>query len=1695
MRRTLLSNLSGQLELGLFVDGPDDAVEKLTSQISQELNPISEESATGLPADELPQPGVVEVVTPPIIEPQAEEDVSNSTGDEVEEEEEFAITFVSDAAAIPEPKLWTPPSGFSLPMSRLDRGAANEAALNVLADLMAENRTPTSKEREMLALYTGGVLPSDHRAFDPFRAGADSMLFESRLLGNSSGDREGGAYATMIEGIQAATERYAPGGANVLFLNCPAPALPSVCHPQFRRRARVTLHSLDPIAAAIASYLHEDVDVRSGAMHKLSLSQGYYDMAFLVESPSAASGGELGWGGSPHDFIRNLGNTIRPNGLFFGWLRRQEFFGQRHSNMRHAGVRDALIARAGFHEDFEILSHHCGASRHVRSDFLFTIRRSEPAQDDCPYTHATYAETLPHYPIDDPVGIDNLKRDVASAVTTRADIVFTPSSTISDRDPAIDDLRVPLGSYVRHQGKVYGNPFGVVREVEFKTPVDEAKALHVLEIRDKAREASLLRAAGHTSRYQKALEECEQIYDRFVAEHGPLQDRDNISMFRASADLAVLRSLERKTNDGWAKSEFFTLPPLTLEVRPSNPVQALHATFRATGRIDFEAIGNLIGITPEQARAELASHVFEEPGTGKLQLAAEYLSGDVASKLEVAQAAAAVDPRFRANVENLKKVLPEPIPIEEISFSPASPWMPKSYVQRFAKHVFGEGISVTHEHGSWSVTVQSKSRAAVSTENNSTYAIHHNGERIRSGAQIFKGLLTRGGAIEIRIPDPTDGKPVLHEGLSIVASEKASLLRNAFIEWVRSDADLSNEITRIYNATVNRYARPYVDPDALSLYGLKEGFKPRKHQLSAIVKGVISNNLCLNHYTGAGKTFVLAAIANERLVRGYNNKIALLAPKGTLLQSAAEIQDKFPHLKVIIAGPKSLTKTTRGEAAEEIRNAAQCVVLMTFETFQAIPLGLNDGLAEDNKAIRELRAEALTATTKAAQKKINRQLEKLIAKRDKMIAKAAKDSPYTFEELGFDGLMVDEAHHYRNLEASGPSNLSTQGNQITEDFFNKLRLLREKRPNLNVVMATATMLNRSITELYNYQRYLQPEALAEAKIESFYDWVNTFCESHPAIASTIDGQLVLKPNYTIVNATELSAMVSSVVDTVMESDVDDVKRPKLHGGKPEIVVSPKSPAQEELAADALRRVNCIRKGFQDPDTGKHIWVPASLDNPLTIYHDAILSAVDPRLVDPTLPAPENGKLAECAKRIANHAFATEKDRGVQLVFLDHHRLAEKIVDPVTGRKIGETVHFSAPHELIRMVTESGALKREECVFINDVPDSQLEKVYQGARAGTIRLLIGSGAKLGTGRNVQDRVIADHHLDIPWNPASIIQRNGRMIRQGNMWDTCFRYYYITEGSGESAIITDCARKANSFSAIWRATRSERAIQDINDFEANINDLVAELTDPRSAQLLTLRSEVNTLITRKQVIERERSELERSMRWYLESREKAEQTLARVEPFFEKFKEEGGMDTPILKILTLEGKTYESIDEANIALRRISFSMARDESRLLGTLAGLPLKIERTSEYWRINFGDDIAEWCAADELPNALVNITKKARANLPKIIESAQFDIERSNLIHERLEREKDRSTPLDEEIARAKFEYQTLLEDVEKRPSAKPPLDAYTGVPVKYNVLLSKPAEIPDGRRTGIIPKTKGVVREQPAPNERAAFASHFVS
>ena len=1575
------------------------------------------------------------------------------------------ITYIADLADEPVQRLWQVPPTFSLPTEITDRRLANARAIALVLDLRDRGEEPTNDEKLVLAGYTGGVLDSSMFAGpgSEYYTGVESvkLTIESFTL-QSRQSRE------ILDTVSAATEHsieilrsVANKGCKAAFLACEVPALPSLVSPAFTTNTRATFHTTDPIAYDIAGLLHENLDRRGGTLDGLDLGNGSYDFATLfapIDSLRRTSYGHQGetlWGDTNAiaPTTVSLANCVRSEGLGV-FLLDTRFTTAKTFESKGKQVRPA-VARAAFFENQSIIGI---ASTSV--PVATFQRRSGPPLEDCDYLDGLLAEKS----LDLPASFSSQRLLVP-------DVQLNPYYLVGDaavRESA-DMPSVALGNIEfdpRDPGNLIANPLGIVRSLVFENSVSRERMVGLVRIRDLTNELQRAIALGDRSVAETHQQDLNVLYDEFTTVFGPVNAPENRCALTRTVDLAKMRSLEVWSGNVWGKSALLT-EELTIvaPIVPTTPQEALRTSFKTLGHIDLEHAGSLIGITGEEAARHLAGEVFSDPATQKLVFANEYLCGDVVTKLQLARQAAATDPRFAANVTNLEAVQPDRVPIENIAVSPGAPWLPPSLVQEFSQATFGRGVQITKSAGKWSVSVGAKTTAASSRALTETFAVKDGSLTVRNGAALLRTLLTSGGASDILVDDGK-GKKVYDERLTLIANEKCSMLRDEFSRFIRDNPSRSALVEEAYNSTINRFARSQPDAGTLALAGFSHSIEPKAHQLNAVARGLADDSLCLNHFTGAGKTFVIAALANERIRRGMNDKPLLVLPRNTLLQTASEIQGFFPELPVSVIGPQAITNQDLGSAVAKAVQMPQGLTIMTFETFQEIPIAAGEGLVAASERVRTARGLLASARTAAETSKFETALKAALVDREKLVAKRSDGKEVTLSDFGFDMIEVDEAHRLRNLQAAGPAKLGHSGTRLTADFSDKLETLRSSKPNMALVFSTATVLNRSISELYSFQRYLQPEVLRQCKIETLGDWCNTFTESQPTIASKIDGTAVIRSNYTIVNAPELSTILSSCFDSVAPSDVDDVKIPTIRGGKPILEVSPRSPSHDLLYADGLRRVYALRNGILDPDTNGPVAVPPTLDNPLSIYTDMVTGAIDPRLVDASLPAPVDGKLERCANNLLGHYLQSTDIKGTQLVFIDKHRLTAKEDDAAVGVTKGDVL-FSAPNELKRLCVERG-IPEHEVVFVNDVPDAGVSTFNQKVRDGDVRIVIGSGKKLGTGTNIQDRVVADHHLDVPWNPADVLQRGGRAQRQGNMNDEITRYNYLTEGSGEAAVITDCARKASSFALIWRAGKSDRAIADIDSFEADLGALVSEITDSRSADLLHAKARLNSLDAKISVLDRELQLDSRNLDYYKDSIKRRDADISLRESAIAKIAAKGGFEGKISTHLEIDGQAYDDFGEACGALSKMLWDVGQ-KPKAIGTYGGVEIYGDQRSVY----LGEDQLTLPVDHRHTNpgaVLKNLVRSIRQDLPTSVEK----MKENNSLDEKYllnhEQRRVRCEELGRDRVDSKAEYERILTDIAQNPSDRPKASAFTQVAVRHNPVLSRPRVIPENCRVGYI-------------------------
>lgn len=1560
------------------------------------------------------------------------------------------VFFDLGADPLDEPELWTPPADFALPANSDDRMDANDQAAQLLDQLLTEDRVPTEAEAVTLARYTGGILRNCPENLSQKEKNAARTTTATSYTSSTWRQSDEQAQEAVIEIAKQAARRFAPNGASVLFAGCTVPALPSLLGENFRRGARISLLSHDPIAARIGQLIHKNCDVRWDIPDLSILTPSGYDMVIV--------GSDKQWT-LPHyrrkrkDALEASVSALAPGGVLIHAI--QKDFLERLSATARVSLGDSLDIQGAalFAHTYKSIALLLGIKREAgRIDY-----------DSNPLTNLTVFLSNSMTRQESLGGPLELAR---MAIEEMPDARFSPKVRMR---PSASDLGVPVefNSYaVAPSGKLLCNFSGAPNIVEFLDPTEEKKMVLLVQIRDGVRSLQRSKATDTTTRFLADQNKLKDLHREFLSLGiGPIHD--HVKSLPRSVDRMLVCATETKLPDGSYKpGNLLTLPAPERErvVGITTPRDALLASFKATGRVDFDAIAQILGSDAETVQSVLrkSGDIYIDPISSRPLFRDEFLSGDVVGRLEQAKLRALSDNGFEAEVSALEASQPPRTAIAEIEMTPGASWVPEEMIEEFGKEVFGANLRAKRENGRWSIQTPARkdtNPAMLSTANTDTYAVKAGRKIHKTGTELFRSLLNRHGVVEIFVEpeDSPTGKRVLDESLTIIATEKAGLMRRQFKEWVLSNPRRSQKMEDAFNQKVNRHLPRAVSTESLSLSGFSGLFDPYEHQLVAAARGANSPSVCFNHFTGAGKTFVFAATANERILRGTNNKLCMLVPRKNLEDTASTIRELFPSLNVVVSGPQSITGEVRSENIETIRNASNTLVLMTYETFAAIPLN-TDSLGEAfGKRLRLLRAELADTLTKTDAKKVEVKIRKAEAERDALLARHDKESHLTFQELGFDGIMADEAHLLRNLKSDGPAALATKGSARAADFFDKLTDLRRSNPNIFIALGTATVLNRSITEIYNFQRYLQPDALKNAGIDSFTGWLGCFSQPQPTVAADIQGNLQIRANYSITNLPELQAMLADSFDSVSPGDVKGVKIPKLVDDESKLVLVTPSTDQSRHIGEVQARISALKSGVRDPETKLVVPIPPTVDNMLKIYGFCIASATDPRLVDKDAEKPAKGKVDELTSRVTTLHAKSEPSKGTQLVFVERqHRLNLETGD----------IEFSLPHAIKDDLIAAGIPESEIGIISGSkksvdgrwvrTRDSEIEEMYEGFRKGRVRVLIGSREMMGVGKNIQDKIVADHYLDVPWNPTQQIQANGRAVRAGNENDEVARFIYCTESSGEAAVISDFARKSVNYSSFWKSARAERSIDDLDNFEMDVGKLLESSADARASELVGVKNKIHSLEARKTIMQQnERNfsankELIRK-RFEITSDQRRQAVAAR-----EVFEASGGHEKSLAEVLTIDGKPVTGWSED--ALPKIvkkfyaNAHAPRDTEYPVCAIAGIGVTARREWDGW--HFLASEARVAVRAETPDRVISVFRALRKDLPATIEALdvaiggyQESLRQASVLTEGIEE-------VDEQTAKLKADADRLLRDIETNPIKKklpPPATGLLGIHRKY--------------------------------------------
>lgn len=1282
-------------------------------------------------------------------------------------------------------------------------------------------------------------------------------------------------------------------------------------------------------------------------------------------------------------------------------------------------------------------------------------------------------------------------------------------------DTATDGIKE--GAFYDKSGKIFRKVAGV--GTEQRANAQDAKRIRAfMGLRDIVNLLLSKQARGDRTGLDDLRSSLNLAYDAFAREFGPVNKtvkterkakdgstqyaikRPNLAAFRDDPDAYKVAAIENydEQKDTASKAAIFTTDVLAAYERPSisGPADAMAVSMNETGQIDMTRIAALMGVDEPTAIEALGERVYLNPKGDQWQTSDLYLSGDVVEKLDDAKAAAAADSRYVRNVAALEAVQPDPLTREDITVPFGAPWVPAEDYVSFLRQTmsvpryFDITLKMNPVTKQWGfegkVAWPDSARALYGTDHKSVSEIvlaAINSTPIRVTETFKDG---DGSTKTIVLPEATQE-----------AQTKVKAIREAWAGnsetgtegWLWGDTERATRLEGLYNAQFNRLVPVRSDgshltfPGLASTLALPDGrtvpFKLRPHQANAVWRTVTQGNTLFDHSVGAGKTFTMIAAAMEQKRLGLIQRPMVAVPNHMLDQFSREWLQAYPNAKLLIADKESMSSDKRKEFAARVAADRWDGIIITHSAFGRVRMSdeayqgfHREQLEELEDAIRE---ESENGDRKSPTvKQLERMKESLRAKMEALTNKERKDDGITFEELGVDQIIIDEAHLFKNLQLVTRHNrvkgLATSAAQRSTDLFLKIQHLEKSRPGRSAIFATGTPVSNTMAEMYTMQRYLQLGTLKKYGIDKFDSWASTFGEITTDMELGTDGRSFQEVTSfsKFVNIPELVQIYSRVADT-MTADMLKLPRPTLKGGAPIVVTAEPSAAEEAHMQTLIERADAIKKGQVKPDE----------DNMLAIMTEGRKVATDIRLLDPSEAANPDGKIAKAVENI-HRIWKDGNDPALtQIVFLDMGvpGRARKTVD--LGKFSGNAaeIQIEAIRKAIRddgkdeaIVEENDAGNREdtdfftgsfnlydeitnqlvalgvprnEIAYIHDAKtDEAKAKLFSRTRSGNVRVLIGSTGKMGVGTNVQTRLVAMHHIDAPWKPAEVEQRDGRILRQGNLNGEIEIYRYVTKRSLDAFMWQTLQRKANFIAQLRAGAKGIRTAEDIDNPLPEAAAIKAAASgDPRILEHAELSKEFKELEAAKRGMARSVGAARQALAETVRKIGLTEVSLARYEADAAKVTDTKGDAFAI----TLNGKVVKDRRKAADAIHALIWGVgsriwsSQPTTDVLGEFSGMKVivDIKRYNEGVgaQIRLGGEAeyggeSQWFGVGEKSD-LIGITRRLEnllQDIPKLAIAARIALEGYQADISKLE---------SQALGGAAFPRETRLQEVKERLAA----------------------------------------------------------
>ena len=1443
----------------------------------------------------------------------------------------------------------------------------NVAAIRLLKQLEAENRPATPEEQEVLAKYVGWGGLAD--CFDPKHSRYEEL---KGLLSETeyAAARESTLTAfytppVVIRSIYAVLEQMGFSQGNILEPSCGVGNFLGML-PESMAESKVYGVELDDVSGRIARQLYPRSSISVRGYEKMDFPDNFFDVAvgnvpfgqFKVQDRRYD---RLNLSIHEYFFAKTL-DKVRSGGVV-AFVTSSYTMDKRTGNVRkYIAQRAELLGAIRLPND----TFKAAAGTEVVSDILFLQKRDrmvdiEPewvqlgTNDDgitmnryfldhpdmvlgemkMVYGPEPTCTPFPNQPLDSLLA--NAVQNIHGEITT-----YEREEELEGEDQSIEaDPTVRNFSYTLVNDKLYYREDSRMNPVEVSKTA-ESRIRGMIGLRDCVRTLLEYQTEDYPeSSIREQQAKLNDLYDRFTREYGLINSRGNAIAFDQDSAYFLLCSLEVLDEEGGLKRKADLFTKRTVRShrpaeRVDTAVEALALSIGEKARVDMAYMGQLTGKDEDSLFADLQGVVFLNPDYGekdgeKYLPADEYLSGNVRRKLAEVRTKAETEPQYLPNVEALEKVQPVDLTASEISVRLGATWLNPEYIRQFIFETLDTprrarwDIKVHYSQitGEWRIEGKSKDKSNIKAFN--TY-----GTLRASAYEIIESSLN---LKDVRIFDyqyDRDGRrvAVLNKKETAIAQGKQELLKEAFAEWIWKDPERREKICKAYNILFNSNRPREYDGSHINFSGMNPEITLRKHQVNAIAHILYGGNTLLAHVVGAGKTFEMVAAAMESKRLGLCQKSLFVVPNHLTEQWASELLQLYPAANVLVATKKDFETKNRKKFCGRIATGDYDAVIIGHSQFEKIPVSiqrqrviLEQQMDEVIQGIREAKADKAENFTIKQMEKTRKGLQN---KLDKLNDQSRKDDVVTFEELGVDRLFIDESHYYKNLflytKMRNVSGIAQTEAQKSSDLFMKCRYLDEITGGRGVVFATGTPISNSMVELYTIQRYLQMGALQEQGFQHFDAWAANYGETVTAIELAPEGTgyraktCFSKFN----NLPELISVFKNVAD-IQTADMLNLPVPEAHYHN--IALKP-SEYQKQMVASLAERAEQVRNKQVD----------SSVDNMLLITNDGRKLALDQRLINPMLPADPESKAVKCAETVFDIWRRTAEKHSTQMIFCD------------LSTPKGDGV-FSV-YDDIRSKLVAMGVPENEIAYIHDAKtETQKKDLFAKVRAGQVRVLLGSTQRMGAGTNCQQKLVALHHLDCPWRPADLQQREGRIIRQGNENAEVDIYSYVTEGTFDAYLYQLVERKQKFIAQIMTSKSPVRSAEDVDEQALSYAEIKALASgNPLIKEKMDLDIEVSKLKLLKGNHLSQRYALEDAIsKTFPKSIAETQERLAGYGADIATVKAHTAPNADGFSPMTLAGKVYAEKKAAGTELLTLCQNMLTPEPMQIGLYRGLTLEL--------------------------------------------------------------------------------------------------------------------------------------------------------